>query len=203
MDSHEEEPFSETLQNWLKSDEEKTVGSLGTAFSEKSFALTFFILMALPALPLPTGGLTHIFEIITMLLALELIALRRSIWLPEKWKNKAIGKNTQTKMIPALAKIIRRTERFSKPRMSGFLESALARVGFGISTLIFAIAAFAAPPFSGLDTPPSLGVIIVSLGFILEDVVVVIAGFILGIVGVGITIALGAALFSSIGNLFS
>jgi hypothetical protein len=40
------------------------------------------LLLGPSALPLPTGGATHVFEIIAMLLALELIAGRDQIWLP-------------------------------------------------------------------------------------------------------------------------
>jgi hypothetical protein len=40
--------------------------------------------MALPALPLPTGGATHVLEAVTMLVALQLVVGRRCIWLPAR-----------------------------------------------------------------------------------------------------------------------
>jgi len=58
------------------------LGSLIELFQERSFAILFVLLLGVPALPLPTGGATHVFEIIAMLLALELIAGRGEIWLP-------------------------------------------------------------------------------------------------------------------------
>jgi hypothetical protein len=42
------------------------------------------LLLGVPALPLPTGGATHVFEIIAVLLALELIVGREEIWLPRR-----------------------------------------------------------------------------------------------------------------------
>ena len=45
----------------------------------------FVLLLAVPALPLPTGGATHVFEVIAMLVALQLIVGRRQIWLPARW----------------------------------------------------------------------------------------------------------------------
>src|SRR5947209_3390885 len=78
---------SDQLERWLKSEGDKTVGSLIELFEEKSFAILFVILLGVPALPLPTGGATHVFEIIAALLALQLIAGRDVIWLPRRWRN--------------------------------------------------------------------------------------------------------------------
>ena len=57
------------LDRWLQSDGDKTLGSLVELFEEKSFAILFVLLLGVPALPLPTGGATHVFEIIAVLLA--------------------------------------------------------------------------------------------------------------------------------------
>jgi hypothetical protein len=51
------------LERWLQSDGEQTVGSLVKLFREKSFAILFVLLLGVPALPLPTGGATHVFEL--------------------------------------------------------------------------------------------------------------------------------------------
>ena len=77
---------SQELERWLQSDGEKTLGSLIDLFEEKSFAIVFVLLLGVPALPLPTGGATHVFEIIAVLLAGQLIAGREQIWLPERWR---------------------------------------------------------------------------------------------------------------------
>ena len=50
--------------------------SLVELFEEKSFAIVFVLLLGVPALPLPTGGATHVFEVIAVLLAAQLIAGR-------------------------------------------------------------------------------------------------------------------------------
>jgi len=77
---------SDDLERWLQSDGEKTLGSLIELFEEKAFAILFVLLLGVPALPLPTAGATHVFEIIAMLLALQLIAGRDEIWLPQRWR---------------------------------------------------------------------------------------------------------------------
>src|SRR5438105_3407329 len=95
-----EQKFSTRLESWLGSSGPKTLGNLTDVFAEKSFAIVVLVLMFFPALPLPTGGITHVFEIITMLLALEMIAGRKNIWLPKWAKQKELGKTTEKKMVP-------------------------------------------------------------------------------------------------------
>ena len=68
-----DETFSDRLEAWLEGDGEKTVYGLGEVFAEKSFAVTILFLMFFPALPLPTGGITHVFEIITIIIAAEMV----------------------------------------------------------------------------------------------------------------------------------
>jgi len=198
----EEEDFSVTLDKWLKGDTDKTVSGLSSVFAEKAFAITFLVLMSIPALPLPTGGLTHVFEVIVMLLCLELIAQQRVIWLPKKWKNRHLGKIMEEKTIPKLITIIRKLEKISKPRMSLLIESRIGTTIFGLIVFGFTLAAFLAPPFSGLDTLPSIGVLILCLGVIFGDIIFYIAGIIIGTTGVGITLFLGQAAFDFIKGLF-
>jgi hypothetical protein len=54
------------------------LGGLIDVFEKKSFALVFILLLCVPAL-LPTGGATHVFEIIAILVALQLVAGRDAI----------------------------------------------------------------------------------------------------------------------------
>ena len=54
------------------------------------------------------------------------------------------------------------------------------------------LSAFLAPPFSGLDTLPSLGVVVIGLGVLLRDAVIAAAGAVIGAVGIGTVLALGS-----------
>ena len=55
------------------------------------------------------------------------------------------------------------------------------------------VAAFLAPPFTGLDTLPALGVVLLSLAVLLEDFAIVVAALIIGVAGVVLEIVLGTA----------
>lgn len=198
----EQEPFSVQLEKWLKSKGKKTIASLDSVFAEKSFALAFFILLAIPALPLPTGGVTHLFEAIAILLALELIIGRKSIWLPRRWQKTQIGRRTRERMLPFLVRRVRWFEKFSRPRLSWLINHKLFRSFIGLIVMVLCAAAFLAPPFSGLDTLPALGIVILSLGLILEDMIIVTMGMVVGVAGMALTIGLGAAITQFFINLF-
>ena len=64
------------------------------------------------------------------------------------------------------------------------------------------LGAFLAPPFTGLDTLPSLGVVVLSLGVILEDALVAVAGVLVGAAGVLLEIILGSAVVHGVSGLF-
>jgi len=193
---------SEQLSRWLDGEGGKTLGSLADLFEEKSFALLFVVLLGVPALPLPTGGATHVFELIAVLLAVQLILGREKIWLPQRWRKLELAGPRQQRFIAGLMKMIRRLERFSKPRLTFLFDRRLSNIVFGLLVVAGTAGAFLAPPFTGLDTLPALGVVLLSLGVLLEDVIVVIAALVLGVAGVLLEIVLGTAAIKGIGSLF-
>jgi hypothetical protein len=193
---------SDSLEDWLQGDSDKTLGSLVELFEEKSFAILFVVLLGVPALPLPTGGVTHVFEIIAVLLALQLIVGRDEIWLPERWRKIEIAGPKQQKFIAGLMRLIRRLERFSRPRLTFLFDHRLSTIVFGLLVLAGTLGAFLAPPFTGLDTLPSLGVVLLSLGVLLEDFFIVVVGLVVGCAGVLLELVLGRAAVHGIGSLF-
>jgi hypothetical protein len=192
---------SDPIEQWLLGDGPKTLGSLVEVFEKKSFAVIFVILLGVPALPLPTGGATHVFEVIAMLLSLQLIIGRDEVWLPKRWRRKSLDGTTSKKFVNGLLKVIRWLERFSRPRLRYLFGHRLTNSVFGLVVLLLSIGAFLAPPFTGLDTLPSLGVVVVSLGVLLEDSAIVVAGIALGASGVVLEVVLGRAAFKGIEQL--
>lgn len=192
---------SSQLDEWLTGDGEKTVASLIELFGQNSFSVLFLLLLGVPALPLPTGGATHVFEIIAMLLALQLIAGRSEIWLPQRWRKMALAGPRQQRFIATLMRMIRWLERFSRPRARFLFNHRLTNIVFGLLVIGGSLGAFLAPPFSGLDTLPSLGVVVLSLGVLLEDALVVGVGVVLGIAGVVLEIVLGSAVINGVSSI--
>jgi hypothetical protein len=203
VESGSVEKVSDQIERWLAGDSPKTLGGLIDLFGQKSFALLFILLLGVPALPLPTGGATHVFEVIAVLLALQLIVGRDMIWLPERWQKLELAGPRQQKFLRGLLKVIRFLERFSKPRFRFLFEHRLTNIVFGLIVIAGSAGAFFAPPFSGLDTLPSLGTVLVSVGVLLEDIVIVVVGVIVIGGGVIVEIVLGKAAVHGIKSLFS
>ena len=192
---------SDALEQWLGSTGETTLGGLIDFFGQKSFALVFVLLLGVPALPLPTGGATHVFEIVAVLVALQLIAGRDQIWLPARWRKLELAGPRQQRFIGGLVRMVRRLERFSSPRLRWVFNHRLSNIVFGLLVVAGTVGAFLAPPFTGLDTLPALGVVLLSLAVLLEDIAIAVVAVIVGAVGVALEIFLGTAAIHGISGL--
>lgn len=192
---------SDELEGWLTRDGDKTLGGLIELFEEKTFAILFVLLLGVPALPIPTGGATHVFEVIAVLLATQLILGRDEIWLPARWRAKPLVGDASQKFVTSLMKLIRRLEKISRPRLRFLFHHRLSNVVFGLLVVAGSVAAFFAPPFTGLDTLPALGVVLISLAVLLEDVVVAMIGLVLGAAGILLILFVGAAAIDGLQTL--
>ena len=197
-----DEDFSTQLENWLQGDSPKTLGALGDVFAEKSFAVTILLLMFVPALPLPTGGITHVFELITVVLGIQMVLGLRTILLPERWRRRELGLLATGKAVPFVIRRVRWFERFSRPALGGPVRAALVPPNPRLGVCRARIAAALAPPFTGLDTLPALGAVVVALAVILEDAVVLTIGLVIGTGGVVLILTIGAAIVHVVRNLF-
>lgn len=187
--------FSSQLEAWAKRRGAKDLGSLVDTFQDKSFAVIMALLMVLPALPLPTGGVTHVFETITALLALEQIAGLRALWVPPFLARRLdLAALVRSRAFPRLVERIQWFERHASPRGSRIFALPFTRRLMGLLALIFTLGAFFAPPFSGLDTLPSLGVVLISLAVILDDALLLFVGSLVGATGIAAEIFFGEAL---------
>jgi hypothetical protein len=158
--------------------------------------------LGVSALPLPTGGATHVFEVVAVLLALQLIAGREQIWLPQRWCNLQLASPAKQRFLTTLMRTIRWLERFSRPRLRFVFGHRVTNLVFGVLVVAGTLAAFLAPPFSGLDTLPSMGVVLLSLAVLLEDFAFVIAALVIGTAGVFLEIFLGGAAIRGIRSIF-
>ncbi|MGK2878566.1 MAG: exopolysaccharide biosynthesis protein [Solirubrobacterales bacterium] len=193
---------SQLLKDWRDAPGEKTLGGLIDTIGLRSFALLFIILLGLPALPLPTGGVTHAIEVVAMILALQLIIGRKTVWVPKRWRGVEFEDGAKGQFIDGLINTTTRLERHSKPRLTWMFGHWWSETLYGLAVLAGSLAAFFAPPFTGLDTIPALGVVILSVGVIMEDIAYVIGGAVMIVAGVVLEITLGDAIYQAVKSLF-
>ena len=177
-------PFSRQLQTWLRRSKNHTIAGIIDVFADRSFAILIFLLMFLPAMPIPTGGFSHVFEIIVMLLAGQMIVGQKEIWLPARWRTYSLGGLTTKKVLPHLIRVLAWFEKHSRQRFIKLMQYRHTDNFIGLAILIFTLAAFLAPPFSGLDTIPSIAVELLALSIILRDGLFIVAGLVVGSLGI-------------------
>lgn len=194
--------FSEQLEGWLRGDAPKTLGSLGSAFGEKAFAVMILLLMFVPALPLPTGGISHAFEVIAALLAAQMVAGRSTIWLPARWRARPLGALATGRAIPVIMRWTRRLEKLSRRRGTRLMQRRSFQRLVGLLLIGTAVTALFAPPFSGLDTLPGLAAVAICMGVVLGDLVLVGVGVVVETAGAVVVLTIGAAAFHWIHSLF-
>lgn len=191
--------LDEEIEAWAAGDD-TSMGSLLDLFGQRSFAVMLVILLAPSALPIPTGGVTHVLEIAAMLIAVQLLVGKRELWLPARWREHQV--NAEGRFVRALVRFIRRVDRYARPRMSYLFGSRFSHIVFGGVVLLGVIGAFVAPPFSGLDTLPALGVVVVSLSMLFRDAIIAAVGVIILTAGIVLEVVLGRAALVAAQNLW-
>jgi len=190
------------LEAWLASDEATTLGSLNDAFGEKLLAAACLTLMAPAALPIPSGGATDVMSVVSTLFAAQMVLARRSVWLPGRWRTKELGARTQ-KGLHALIRFVKVCERISRRRLAGLITSRSGGRVLGGIVLVLIVGAVLAPPFSGLDTLPALGVVLIALAILLEDAAFAVAGIAVGAAGIALSVFLGSQVTEFVSSLVS
>ncbi len=197
-----EAPLSERLQAWLETDGPKTIRGLLDRFGPQAFAMSFVLLAAPSALPIPTGGLTDVLNVIALLIAIQLVIGRDEPWLPARFADRELKSLRSEKTRSRLLGTINRVQKVARPRFARTLHSPPGRIAFGLVIILLTLAAIVAPPFSGLDTLPALGVVLISLGMLFGDALIVGVGLVIGAGGIGLMVALAGAIKSGLSALF-
>jgi hypothetical protein len=193
--------LSDELEHWLRSDGDKTLGGLIDLCRKRSFAILFLFLLGPSALPLPTGGVTQVLEVISIVLALQLMANRDQVWLPRRWRTLDLGSDKEARLLTGLLNGVRRLERVSRPRLRMAFDHRISNIVFGALVIAGSLGAFLAVPFTGLDTLPALGVVLISLAVLLEDFAVAVAGSVVLLAGVVLEIVVGWTALEGLGSL--
>ena len=185
-ESDEPEPsLAETLEAALQGGgpEGPSVGELSGAVGEKGFGLILMVLSLPSALPVPAPGYSTPFGIAIMLIAAQMFAHRKSLWLPERTKRLRIGPGLASKMVGAASKFLRKIEHLIRPRQhwvrSRAGQSALA-------ALVAVMASLMILPIPLTNTFPAMVIFMIGIGLSEEDGLVAIGAFTVGIAAVAL-----------------
>ncbi|XYD03827.1 exopolysaccharide biosynthesis protein [Methylorubrum populi] len=180
--------------------ERLTVGDIVAVLRDRAFAL-LVVLLGLPnCLPMPPP-IPLVCGLVLLVIAIQIVAGMSAPWLPRRLLDQSIARATVEKAVKRAVPLLRRLERWSRPRLSVF-DGALGMRGMGVLILALALALIVAPPFFG-QIPLGLAVSLIGLGLVERDGFVVLIGLVIGGIGVGISIGFVYTLFASIMGVFA
>ena len=94
---------------------------------------------------MPTGGVTQVLEVISIVLALQLMANRDQVWLPRRWRTLDLGSDKEARLLTGLLNGVRRLERVSRPRLRMAFDHRISNIVFGTLVIAGSLGAFLAP----------------------------------------------------------
>ncbi|WP_281276986.1 exopolysaccharide biosynthesis protein [Methylobacterium radiodurans] len=191
---------SEVLTVLASQDGERlTVGDIVAVLRDRAFAL-LVVLLGLPnCLPMPPP-IPLVCGLLLLLVAVQIAAGMSAPWLPRRLLGRSIARQDVERAVRRAVPILQRLERWSRPRMRVF-ESALGMRGMGLALLTLAMALIVAAPIIG-QIPLGLAVCLVGLGLVERDGVVVIAGLVIGTIGVALNAGFVYAIVAGLMSLF-
>lgn len=172
--------LSEELEDVLRlaSGETVTAQVLVDHLSTRGHALLAFFL-ALPFLqPVPLPGLSTPFGAAIAVLGL-LMALGRPTWLPRRWLRRDLPSAQLVRIVRTGQRLLRRVERFIKPRGVWFHRHRWARPIAGIVIAISGAELALPLPIAFTNTLPALVIATTAVAMLEEDAILAAVGWVL------------------------
>jgi hypothetical protein len=191
------ERLSSVLRRLAAREVEKlTLGDISRALKDRGFG-ALMILFCAPNLIIMPPGVSTIFGLPMMFVAIQLIIGYRKPLLPKKIRFRELKIGTFRNIVARMEPWIMRFERLARPRL-WLLPQRMAEQIVGAVSLLMGLILILPIPLGNF--PPAVAVIVMCLGLGERDGVWTGAGLLVAILAVGITIGVlataGAAMFS-------
>jgi hypothetical protein len=179
--------------------ERLTVGDIVAVLRGRAFAL-LVVLLGLPnCLPMPPP-IPLVCGLLLALVAAQIAAGWATPWLPHSLMVRSIPRRDFSRAVDRAVPVLRRLERWSRPRLSGLDTVPMMRL-IGFLLLALAIGLLFAAPVIG-QIPLGIAVCVVGLGLVERDGVVVIAGFSIGALGLALSFGFVYAIVTGLDTIF-
>jgi hypothetical protein len=195
------ERTSEVLRELAVGEGERvTFRDILTELRHRVFGFTLLI-FALPcSLPMPPG-IPTVCGIAIVIIALNLIAARQRLWLPNAVAGKSVARADLKRMVERWAPYLERLERICKPRLAVVTEP-VGKVLIGIVVLVLGLIMILPIPFLG-NMPPGLAASVIAMGMTERDGLIVLIGLLVSVVAIAVaSVATWAAILGLI-NFFT
>lgn len=185
-------PLSDVIEAVLREAgaEPLRLGDLIDRTAERGFGLLMLMLglpMLIPVLP---PGSSTIVGPIYAIFAVQMLRGARHPWVPARLRARTLSPKTVAALRARGLPMLRRAERFSRPRGLWLSERAALRLA-GIVVFLMGVVLLSPLPF--LNTLPAISVMLIGMGLLNRDAAFMLAGMAVGGVSLGL-IGLSAAL---------
>jgi len=175
------------------------IGDIVAALRDRAYAL-LVVLLGLPnCLPMPPP-IPLVCGLVLAFVAAQMLMGRAMPWLPQRLLRRSLSQPVLARAVERALPPLIRLERFSRPRLTT-LGGQLAIPVLGGLLLILALGLIVAAPFIG-QIPLGLAVCLVGLGLVERDGVLIIAGAVVGALGLALSAGFAYALVSWIASFF-
>jgi len=176
---------SQVLRDLAYSDGERvSFGEILANLRQRAFGFAMLIFSLPCALPMPPG-IPTVCGAALAIIALNLIVLRRKLWMPRAITQKSIARSDLRRVVDRLLPLLERLERICRPRFRVF-TAPLARVLVGVVVLVLGVVMILPIPLIG-NMPPGAAAAVIAMGITERDGLVVLVGL------VGATVAIVVA----------
>lgn len=153
--------------------ERVTLAEILGAVGGHGFTVLLLLLAAIAAVPSPGIPIGGPFGIVIMLIGVQMILGRHSLWLPGWITRRSVPRRKLGRAAVRAAALLRRLERWLRPRIRA-LSGDLARRFLGAISVILGFLLLLPIPFG--NTPPALAMVIIALGLMARDGAAIAAG---------------------------
>jgi hypothetical protein len=167
------------------SEGEATFGMLLDRIEGSGYGIFLAILSIPSALPVPAPGYSVPFALALMPIAIQMLRGRTSPWFPDKIRNRPIKGGADSKFLKAAAKFIRFWERLIKPRGIKVMRSKGAQRGLALAVLFCSLSMMLPIPLT--NTIPALGIFLIGIALLEDDIVFAVMGLAVAAVGLSVT----------------
>ncbi len=153
---------------------------------QRAFGFTTLV-FALPCcLPMPPG-IPTICGIAILIIGLNLMAVRRRLWLPSAIADKTVARADLQRMADRVVPYMRRLERFCKPRLPIATEP-VGKVVIGIVLVVLGFIMILPIPLLG-NMPPGFAASVIAIGVTERDGLIVLIGLVASVAAIAIASA--------------
>jgi hypothetical protein len=166
--------------------ERVSFGEILLGLRHRAFGFATLVFSLPCCLPMPPG-IPTVCGIALVVIALNLIAMRRRLWLPAAIAGKSVARADLERMVARTLPLMKRLERYCKPRLPIVTES-VGKVLVGTVIFVLGFIMILPIPFIG-NMPPAMAASVIALGMTERDGLIVLIGLVVSVAAVALASA--------------